>query len=310
MHRCIGKNLPENLGNFTKKYEKTLSKKIQIYNIISPNKSSVFSPKIKIEIGNTKADEHKKVPIYEVKPMKKEKKTEDKNTLEVGGTEHRRHKSSDKKEKKLDDNQKQEKKPKEEPSKLKEQKTETKTKAKNISKSEVAHKSSDKREDLESKTVEKLGIEENKSSSNVPSTIKEVQAERGRSREKGSTTKELKKKSRSKDGELNGEKKDIEKNLNNTVEKNDEKASISTIDVKKSEKVSVIINKEKNKMGEAVHKGDSSSKAAKSNTFANIESQMVSMQSLKPPNILVYADSINAKENVKAVLASVINNEK
>ncbi|XP_045466923.1 uncharacterized protein LOC123675586 [Harmonia axyridis] len=303
------------------------------------------TPKIKIENGSGKVDDHKKVPVYEVKPMKKEsKKSEDKHTLEVGGSDHRRHKTSDKKEKLVEDKYKIEKKAKDEASKVKEQKTEhPRSKAKIItSKSEVAHKSSDKREELENKLETKVleSVEKNKGSAHSTTVSKDIrtESERGRSKEKSSSSKEVKNKSKSRDRELEGDRKEREKRHDSKLRKNDGKANISKLedekndlpdnnidDKKEIDSSATKITSEKTCDGDKsltevknageiskceLQKSDIPCKSKKINTFANIENRIMSSQGSKPPNILVYADSISAKENVKAVLKSVINDEK
>ncbi|XP_044762850.1 biotin--protein ligase [Coccinella septempunctata] len=284
------------------------------------------NPKIKIENGSSKVDDHKKVPVYEVKPMKKEnQKTEDKHTLDVSGTaEHRRHKTQDKKEKNVDDKPKTDRKAKEDPSsKAKEQKTETsKPRTKSVaSKSEPSHKGSHKRDELEhkleSKSVGNSSVERQTTSTTKPMRTKK-ELERGRSREKDHSSKESKKKSRSRDGELDEGRRDKQPVVK--VDKCDEETNISVLEDEKNgssskeETVEELTIVDKKEVEETVPKCDltksGSSTSKKLNTFANIDCRMMSTLGTKPPNILVYADTITAKENVKAVLGSVINGEK
>ncbi|KAL3270547.1 hypothetical protein HHI36_021085 [Cryptolaemus montrouzieri] len=288
------------------------------------------NPKIKIENGASKTEDHK-VPIYEAKPIKKEarKQTEDKNTLEVGGSDYRRHKSGDKRDKPVEDKHKTERKAKEELSKIKELKTEppTKTKTKNLlDKSELTNRISVSNPDSSSDRIKVEAAGKAKTEVEVTSTLKD----KDKSGDKVFKTKEVKK-GRSKDAvEQKLKRKDLKesskecKSVENclpeeTDSKSSEKSKITKLKELKQRKS---ISKESDT--ENVTKQNGKGVTAKADTDAvktdsssnenkisgSKDHKLKLKASTKPLNILVYADTVTAKENVKIVLNSVINSEK
>lgn len=268
---------------------------------------SIFRPTITIENGKS---EEKLVPISQVRPIKKEnKKSEEKNNLEVVAADYRRHKSVEHKrenstEKHKTDHARSNGVTKRETKMKIERKNEEK-RSEDRSKKHRSHSSSASRRKTSSDGVH----EEKVSKTNFSKDIK------------------IKDKNLAKDdkNETNNQresqdKKEHSKKNSSTTSKPESKTSRASSSDKKLVKSVAICDETEPDFGEKrftkevkfkSRGGSSNSNAlspslSQSVSFSNIDKSLI----VKPPNILVYADSFVAKENVKAALSSILNRHK
>ncbi|XP_018566189.1 biotin--protein ligase isoform X2 [Anoplophora glabripennis] len=262
------------------------------------------NPKIMIENGAAKSEDVKKVPVSEVKPIKKDnKKSEDKNTLEVGSSDFRRHKSGDHKREKIaakSDASKIEKSPEQKHKDGKIGKTEKETKKDEKEK----HRKKDEEVKKDSKdgpkpTKEHVEAKKMKASGKTHKKDRDpTKLERARSKadlEVAGKSTEKPPEQRTKDKGITKRTTSSEKKLVKSV------AVCEDGDVKEKSETKDPAGKTKEKL----RNGDANGHHA-----AHNGSLFTKYKGVKPPNILVYADSVVAKENVKGVLSTMLNKEK
>ncbi|XP_060532773.1 biotin--protein ligase [Cylas formicarius] len=252
------------------------------------------NPKITIDNGSAKSEELKKVPVSEVKPIKKERKGEDKNTLEVNSNDYRRHKSPNHHGKSETDNKSERHKnysPKKEPKESgpKDDKDKAREPRKH-SKTRV-HASKEHPEPGSSK-------EERKSSAKIDSEAAELNGE--------------KKKGSKGDLELAGPKKSPGKDVVTRSSSKEKKLTRSTATYDDPEEDKGCKAKTKD---DRIEEKKKKHKPMPQKDSSPVEEMVLSADAMvprhiKPPNVLVYADSVVAKDNVKAVLANVLNRDK
>ncbi|XP_072379075.1 biotin--protein ligase isoform X1 [Diabrotica undecimpunctata] len=276
----------------------------EIYGKIRDTKN----PKITIESGKS---EEKKVPVSEVKPIKKDgKRSEDKNTLEVGSGDYRRHKSGEHRREKSSEKHKGESTKAETSSKSKEEskhrKTEDKHKTKDESKTDGDNIRKEAREEHKRKEKEaKIKRETATTEETVPTKSSKEGKEKQHKRE---DKKEPPKKSKS----------NVEKSLE-AAKKSEKLLSKRSSSDKKLVKTAALCEDVDSSPKEKSHKPKDilgvSSSSYKTDCTTNKQPRIQSnglmkSKNVKPPNILIFADSLLAKENVKSVFINMLNKEK
>lgn len=275
-----------------------------------------------IENGATKPEDIKKVPVNEVKPIKKDsKKSEDKNTLEVGCSDFRRHKSGDHKRDKVGI--------KTDPSKI-DKSVELKHKENKTGKTEKDIKKESKDEKEKHRKKEEEAKKESKAERDSPKIVKEhvegkktkvTQAHRKEDKTDSKTHKKERypakvERAKSKaDLEVAGKSSEKPAEAKTKESKSITKRTISS-DKKLVKSMAICedgdVLKDKSGMRDIARK----TKNKERNEDTNGHREMCNgtlfskYKGVKPPNVLVYADSVVAKENVKAVLSTMLNKEK
>lgn len=272
-----------------------------------------------IENGAAKSEDVKKVPVNEVKPIKKDsKKSEDKNTLEVGCSDFRRHKSGDHKRDKVANNSKIEKS------------VEPKHKDVKTGKAEKELKKDVKDEKEKHRKKEEETKKEGKAEKDGPKMVKEhvetkktklTQIHRKEDKTDGKThkkerdpTKMERAKSKA-DLEVAGKSGDRPSETRSKEGKSISKRTTSS--EKKLVKSMAVcedgdVSKEKSGTKDAAGRTKDRQRNGDANghhTMCN-GTLFTKYKGVKPPNVLVYADSVVAKDNVKGVLSTMLNNEK
>lgn len=271
-----------------------------------------FRPKITIENGN-KLEDAKKVPISEVKPIKKEnKKMQEKNEnrLEVDSRKHKskEHKSTHRsKERETRD-----------VAKSAVQETVVASKKDTKLKEEIKPKSSTSSSKTRTTTKESKDDHKHKKDDTKEKGKESMDASQKRHVFKQSSgDKKPESKSNEQDNHPQSDLADIKANstisvistsssnttttvtdVTQTTKVNSESAASQTTDRDKSEKIV------KNTLTVA---GTSHKPGKKTCTSAIVNGNV---KGIKPPNVLVYADSLIAKENVKNVLNTILNRDK
>lgn len=260
--------------------------KASFNNVILFNFLPFFRPTITIENGKS---EEKVVPVNQVRPIKKDsKKAEEKNNLDVVAVDYRRHKSVEHKREKSSEKHKSDH-----------------TKNNGAIKKETKPKDDAKKQDRITKRTRTISAskkktienETNEEGSSKPNAIKDPKS-KGRTHDKEKVdAKEchIKKASHKHDARPRRTS-SSEKKLVKSAAVCDES---DVVDVKDAKMIGDKSKAEKSK--------NVSSASGSQLNFSNIDH---SEQSVKPPNILVYADSFVAKENVKVALASILNRDK
>ncbi|XP_030749027.1 biotin--protein ligase [Sitophilus oryzae] len=257
------------------------------------------NPKITIDNGTPKPEDLKIVPVSEVKPIKKDKKyieNKDKYTLEVNSSDYRRHKTSDKhkseKEKHVKDKEYKSKdyrkhKTKDETDSTKQQKKDEKTELQLESKKERNNEVAeinDREKKLQKHTLVKQN-DQNKKQEKLEDSKTERQARVNNEETEPSTSA----------GEKIPEKLAQE---NRTSSKE-----------KKLVRSSATCDDEPIENNQVLHDED----IADDSVFSPSDSCAIDkeiLKKVKPPNVLVYADSVVARDNVKEVLHNILNRER
>lgn len=276
----------------------------------------IKNPKITIESGKS---EERKVPVNEVKPIKKDgKKSDDKNTLEVGSGDYRRHKSGEHRREKTVEKHKATNSKPEVSTKTKDdskhKKPEDKQKNKEVAKfeSEEQGKKEVKVRKQTDETAVKESEEENKRKEKE--TIGETDVKH---------TKEPKvKKEATIPDEVTPikEPKEIHKKEHTKKSKSgtEKLAKRSSSEKKLVKSIALCediddgnLQKPKNpKDYLAVSaKSDKNDTAKNGHTHSN-KNEVSRKNNVKPPNILIFSDSLIAKENVKVTFDNMVNKEK
>ncbi|CAH1110239.1 unnamed protein product [Psylliodes chrysocephalus] len=272
------------------------------------------NPKITIENG--KVDDVKKVPVSEVKPIKKNgKKLEDKNTLEVASGDHRRHKSGEHRREKGSEKHKTEAtKPEKTKDEIKYKKIEDKHKLKEEAKSDVENVHELKKEkEIKTKKDSKDKTKPDKDEKGQKSLKHKTEEKSSKSRRDESKDRRHKKDDKK---ESSKHKKDIE-NSGEPSDKTTKKISKrTTSSEKKLVKTPALCDESELDSApitnaEAWNTKDSES-VDKSNSLKNGQGSSNDNWSkrIKPPNILIYAESLIAKENVKSAFINMLNKDK
>ncbi|CAH0549555.1 unnamed protein product [Brassicogethes aeneus] len=289
------------------------------------------NPKIMIESGSvssTKSDEEtKKVPVSEVKPIKKESKRQEvKNTLDV--TSRSRHKSKDKSTDRPKVSKEETKKEtKQEHRTAVKVKEEPKVKENGVKDSKSGKLISEK-EDT-SKVVPKIVTEDLNSATSSAKHKETKNKTKSPEEEATPNKKDTKGKPKKQESKRDVEEKENEKSLGKKISKmldkdkhkkekepktkdKDKKERKKLKDAFKSESLSKKIDEPGTSNGNLTLTSTTNDTAKSlSDNIGNGEATLNgNVASVKPPNILVYADSLVAKENVKDVLNNMLNKDK
>ncbi|XP_057664831.1 biotin--protein ligase [Diorhabda carinulata] len=271
----------------------------------------VKNPKITIESGKS---EERKVPVNEVKPIKKDgKKSDDKNTLEVGSGDYRRHKSGEHRRDKTVEKHKTATNTKPEvTTKTKDDVKHKKNEDKHKNKEDIKLESEDqkKKEAKAKKQTEEITIKEVKEDNKKKETDIKTDHKRKETKVEQETTvtdgvvsikepkekykKEHTKKSKSGIGKLSKRSSSEKKLVKST-------ALCEDVDDGYSQKPKDYL---------AVNpKSDKNESLSNANTHIN-KNNSIGKNKTKPPNILIFSDSLIAKENVKVTFDNMLNKEK
>ncbi|KAJ8954187.1 hypothetical protein NQ318_005782 [Aromia moschata] len=274
------------------------------------------NPKIMIENGAAKSDDVRKVPVSEVKPIKKDsKRYEDRNTLEVGSSDYRRHKSSDHKKDKSSDKHKASK---------------TEAKGKDEAKKEEKEKPHHHKKDNKEEDAKKPEKDNAKVVKELPEVKKPKEVAKTKEHHKKETkedkTKETHHKKDPSKLEKMKTKTDLEQPSDSAQKPDAEKSNEgktmtkrTTSSEKKLVKSAAIcdeVDNDKNRKPlddkESKNKSKENGELADTNghVYHSNDALFTKYTGVKPPNILVYADSLVAKDNVKSVLFTMLNKEK
>lgn len=253
----------------------------------------IFRPTITIENGKS---EEKVVPVNQVRPIKKEsKKSEEKNNLEVVAVDYRRHKSVDHKREKSADKHKTDhtknngaikKEIKTKDSKEQEKRTEDKGKRRRTHSGSASRK----------KIVDDEVFEEGTSKTNISKNTKSKDKKEVVDQKESHDKKDHNKKPSSHKPEARTRKtSSTDKKLVKSI------AICDELDSEHPDHISVDMLHSKDEVNQSYLLN------ANGNQFVTVDRSSLIV---KPPNILVYADSFVAKENVKAALLSILNRDK
>lgn len=256
-----------------------------------------FRPTITIENGKS---EEKVVPVNQVRPIKKEsRKSDEKNNLEVVAVDYRRHKSTDHKREKSNEKHrtehvKNENVLKKEPK----QKDDGKHRLDEKIKKYRAHSSSASRkqpivDDHEEGTSQINAANESKA--------KDQQCDKDK---KDAVKETHDKKNHHKKASTSSHKPENRTRRTSNTDKKLVKSIAICDDTDADFKIKKSTDKSNLKINDGPHK--SNFLGTNDNQFLNVDKSIV----VKPPNVLVYADSFVAKENVKAALVSILNRDK
>lgn len=265
--------------------------------------SCFFSPIITIENGKT---EDKVVPVNQVRPIKKEnKKSEEKNNLDVVTVDFRRHKSVENKREKSAEKYRTD-----------------------LTKNNGAIKKEIKQKD-EGKLSDKRGDDRTRKSRTVSaSSSKTKMTHDDRAEEGNNRTNIHRDKVKNKAQDRDKKEKNYHKDLHDKKDHHKKHSSTSNPDIRSRRtsnsdkklvksvaicdetdvdlKNKLTVDKPKLKFEDCSEQSNFISANGSQLNCTKIDRSVV----VKPPNILVYADSIVAKENVKAALFSILNRDK
>lgn len=278
---------------------------------------SLFSPKIMVENG-TKNEDGKKVPVSEVKPIKKDKrslessskkKSEKRDTLDVQQT---RPKCKVKEDKNSNGKHKEE-------AKYKHRSKESGSESGIRKKVAILKENASKIEETELKLIElkgKIKTETLTSKEDGEKTkLSEEEVQKSTFTEKEESI-QLEKTKEANIKEANEEKNEMrQEETKGNVQKSPKstKEKKKSFFASKSKKGSKIQKEEKEaKNGNVCAMGECSQMDEKCFSRQNTSDSLKtgSGSAAKPPSVLVYADSLVTKENVKSVLNSILNKEK
>ncbi|XP_066259980.1 biotin--protein ligase [Euwallacea similis] len=257
------------------------------------------NPKITIDNGTPKPEELKVVPVSEVKPIKKDKKNlEEKNTLEVNCSDYRRHRSTDH---------------------SREHRSREHKRHKQREESETGRQHKTEREQEQKNDVNPESIDELESF-NKDEVVEQVVVIASKSLTEGIDSGKERKSGHKHREKHKHKKTDHEESQPGTSGASGQK---STEKLKKGNRTS---SKEKKLVRASAtcdepHEDDKGQDHSGSHLEINDEElsptecngvgiNKRARLNVKPPNVLVYADSTVAKENVKDVLAAILNGHK
>ncbi|XP_076254606.1 holocarboxylase synthetase-like protein isoform X2 [Rhynchophorus ferrugineus] len=287
------------------------------------------NPKITIDNGTPKPEDLKIVPVSEVKPIKKEKKyseNKDKHTLEVSSSDYRRHKSSDhtkkEKEKSIDRHKVEKDKSNKKEEKGKEEKEH---KSKDYRKARYEDEFDSSKYHKRSKDI-KNGLElEPKKKPKTFDLPKDIEFKELKDKSVSKHQKRKDKEQIKNEEKRHGSKLEQEDQPSTSIVKQSEKLTqekrtsskekklvrssatcdepnenVENVQFEQNENSNTILNNGTEDGNQNIDSSPSESVTFKKNM----------LKKFKPPNVLVYADSIVAKGNVKEALHTILNRDR